>query len=220
MHKITPILLIATIIILITSTALHAQGSSPSASESIRNAVKEKVMEKIQNVVSRKVGIVGTIINITNGSINVQANGQDYTINTTADTQYQRTPGKRTIQRDELELNQSVIILGHQQLDSSSIAASIIQIIPAPTLPQRQTIIATVDEITKNTLTLTASNQQSWTISTSKLTSYVEKTTANKIATIKSTVLKPQDKVIVGGTPDDQDLTTLKSAFIIRITPP
>src|SRR3989344_2129023 len=214
MTKHTITLLLVFITLLTLPFTVSAQDNN---TDQIREAVKEKVKERIQNVTTRKVGLVGTLEKITTDTLLISNQQNKLTITTDENTQYLRFPGKRQLNRDELELNQYAIILGLQESDQPDVAAKILQLIEQPEIPQRQTLYGIVSEVASNSLVVTTQTTQPWEITLSRNTKYSEKTNTNQNRSLKLSNIKVDDLVIIGGTPVADTTFTLKGLIVHRL---
>lgn len=211
---------LAALIAINAPLSLHAQEATDSAADQIRDAIKEKVKERIQNVTTRRVGLVGIIEKITENTILLSNAQNKLTITTDDTTQYLKFPGQRTLKRSELELNQYAIVLGLQPSDSDEVSAKMIQLIKEPEIPKRITVYGTISQINNTSITVTTPQDQTWQINLSRSTDYSERTSNNKTKTIKFSSLDKGDLVVAGGTPDENQNFTLKGLIVLRLPQP
>ncbi len=168
-------------------------GSEDNDIEKIRQVVKDKVMEKIDQIVNKpnqKIGWLGTIISIDSNNIeleNLQKISQKIIVEDEATIINTK---KQTVDLEDLKVDQIIIAMGYLDIEGNLLAKRIlITNISLDTL--KNTIIsATVTDIsqTTNIITLVTKDRKVFQIKSDKNTAKIEKN--QKIMA----VIKPEKK--------------------------
>lgn len=210
--------IIALLAILATVPNVYGQNTASDSAtvNQIRQAVKEKVNQKLEQVGRRPIGLVGIIEEITNNNVVVSVDSQKLNIATSAQTEYQKIPGRRTIERSDLAITDYVLIKGIHDTAQNSYEAETIQVIPEPQKPNRQLVTGIVTKATTSSFTLT-DTEQTWIITMDKSTDIQQKSQTEELKTLKTTDIKNDDYITVVGTPDAKKTQTLKSLIILKL---
>ncbi len=162
------ILTIAAITALILGFPIHAsppaatsssEASPSSAIDQIREAVREQVESRLDQITDRPVGIIGQVTNITNQIITILVDEQDFAITTTDATTYLRIPGRSQITREDIALEDFILIKGTQTGTQTTVNANEIQVIPQPNLPDRQALTGTITSRTSQEIQIQIDDQ-------------------------------------------------------------
>ena len=215
MTKFLSLLISVFIVCLLSAKLITAQQATDSAVKSIRNAVETKLQDQTTN--SKKLGLVGQILERTGSSLKVTVDGKDWIIKTIDQTTYEKIPGKTKLKLADLAIQDFAIIKGLEQETKQSLEAQLIQIIPTPDFPDRALYQGTIKTIDKQGFTLTTTDKEP----------IIKLTTASKIinqsspsATLKSTTLATKQSVVVAGNVTNSKTGALNADIVIIQTPP
>lgn len=215
MFKKISITILSLTCLFITAKVIFAQTATDSGSvNEIRQAVKEKVNQKLEQVARRPVGVVGTIQDLTNNIMAISITDQKINFSTDSTTKYERVPGKRAIERSDLAIGDSVLVKGIHDTSQNTFEAQTVQVIPEPQVPERTYKLGTISQVNRTSVTLTDGDQQ-WTINFDQSTDIFNRADSSALKTIKSTELKAEQIIAVVGTPDAKKKQTLKSLVIL-----
>lgn len=180
-----------------TPSAQTGEDQQPSPAddeiEKIRQAVKEKVKQKIDQIINKpnqKIGWVGQITEIDENQISlICLNKQDRTVVLTEDTAIINTK-RQTVDTDQLKVDQIILVMGYINTESQ-LEAKRILITNKPLESLKNTIIlTTITDISQTTsvMTLVSNDRQVFQVKTDKNTKDLVKN--QKIIAI----LKPEDQ--------------------------
>jgi spore coat protein CotF len=146
--------------------------ASGNETDEVKQEVKEKVSQRLQNIVYRKVALVGTLSEVTDDSLVLSVNGSQRQAKSSEDTVYlDQRKGEREIKKEDLELGQSVIVMGWQKADEDLVEAKRVVEIEPQTKLERQVVVGEIQEVAKKgaslTLTETGTNQE-WEVTLTK----------------------------------------------------
>lgn len=207
------IILLASLILF--PTMVIAQESSPA--QQIRESVKEKVQEKIEGVTTKKLGLVGTLSAFTEDTLDLLLQGEEKLIvTTTEDTEYTDIDDGGEIERDEMELNSHVIVMGVSEAGSQEIVARVVQLIEEPEVPNRMTLMGEVTDVSAGSFNIVFGNQE-WLIDFSSATDFYVKTLAEELEDSGIADLEEGDLVVVGGGPVEDEEYWLETLLVLKI---
>jgi hypothetical protein len=190
MKKITQIIILL-FVFLSTSFSLRilAQESTPEADtdstpsaqtddddiEKIRQAVKDKVKEKIDQIINKpnqKTGWVGKITEITNNQISLNCLNQDTRLTLIDEDTAIINSKRQQVDTDQLKIDQIILAMGYIDIEGQLLAKRVL-ITNEPIENLKNTIIlATITDIsqTTSTMTLITNDRQIFQIKTDKST--------------------------------------------------
>jgi len=192
-----------------------ARESTPSGTiDQIREAVREKVAAKLDQIEDRPVGIIGQVTNLTEQSITILVDEQEYSVASTGATTYLKIPGRKEIKRNDIAIQDFLLIKGTLANTQTIVNANEIQVIPTPDLPERESITGTITKILNSEIQL-SSDETTYTLKVSSSTPIREITAPN--SPLKLTDLNTQDTITITGTLSSKLKTQFTSGYIFRI---
>lgn len=220
------ILLLITYYLLLVTTAF-AQSPYPSptatasptpkvqqpetATKSATDEVRERVRQKIENLVKKPRAVVGILSEVTDSTLQITNRaGKEDMVATTKDTQYVRTAGgKRTnIKFEDLVIGDFIVAMGYRNGNNILEARRVIAYDKSP-IAQRRAVYGIVKENTKGALTIEhPKTKEVWTITTDKKT-VITKKTDGKIQEVDIKDVQAGDRVTAAGILDPKKDKTL-----------
>lgn len=216
------LLALATSFPLSTAPMVHAQDES---TPSVRNLVREKVKEKLGDLIKKPQATIGSIAQITDHTIEVktQIDQKTQLIATGDETKlFQITKGKRKeIKFEDLALSQNILAMGLKNDKGVLDGKRLIVLTDEPPLKNdKQVAYGNVSILGKNTLTVkhpkTAEERSIKVIGSTKITGKIDD---GKIAKINFMDIKIGDRLVALGRADDKGLLTASSIHVITATP-
>ena len=220
MNKIKFLLLFLVLVIVIPGIVFAQEKNEETnegAVEQIREAVTDKVRERIEGVTSRKVGIVGTIDQIQEATLGLAANAEEFVVLTNEETSYSRVPGSSSLDREEIELSEYAIVMGSvSSEEKNTISANVIQLIEEPVAPARELIFGKLIEVNRNGLTLNTTDNLEWVISFTRSTDIFSKSGA-ELEELTYSDLEEGDLIIAAGIPDEEEDAEMDGLIVLKI---
>lgn len=198
--------------------AAFAQEEASSPAKSVRDALKEKIEEKLTQLASQPKAVIGKVTDIQDGSLLAESkNGikqlrldEELTI---VDT---REKNKKEIETKDLQIGDLIVAMGHVDTKDVLDTQRILVIKELPTSTKRATY-GEVTEVKKDSLVIKhPKTDDTWTIKTdskTKVTGRLEE----KIEEVEFGNIRMGDRLAIVGIPDKAANTLL--AKLIHIIP-
>lgn len=189
-----------------------AQEEATPATQTIR----EKVREKIENIVHKPRAVVGTLTEITDSTLQIQTrSGQLQMAATGEETTYVRTTrGRRTeVEFEDLVLGDFIIAMGFRNGNEVLETRRVITYDSSP-LTERRAVFGVVQGNENGTLTLQhPKTAEVWTVETSRDTKITRKG-EDGFEEIDVDEVQVGDRIIAAGVPDEKEENTLLAGRI------
>jgi len=218
----TPTLITIIFIISLITSPIYAatptpdQESTPSGTiDQIIEAVREKVAARLDQIEDRPVGIIGQVTNLTEQSITILVDDQEYSATSTGATTYLKIPGRKEIKREDIALQDYLLIKGTLASTQTMVNASEIQVIPTPDLPERESITGTITKILNSEIQLATEDETTYTLKVTSSTPIKE--ISDTQSPLKLTDLNTQDIITITGPLSAKLKTQFTSGYIFRI---
>lgn len=186
------------------SPSAKTQDESPQATKSATDEVRERVRQKIENLVKKPRAVVGTLSEVTDSTLQITNRvGKEDMVATTKDTQYVRVAAnKRTnIKFEDLVIGDFILAMGYKNGNNILEARRVIAYDKSP-ITQRRAVYGIVKENTRGTLTVEhPKTKEVWTITTDKKT-VITKKTDGKTAEVDIKDVQVGDRVTSAGILD------------------
>lgn len=227
MKKFTYYLLIITYSLLLSASGAFAQSPSPTAAaspkptpkaeqsqaatKSATDEVRERVRQKIENLVKKPRAVVGTLSEVTDSTLQITNKaGKEDMVKTTKDTLYVRAAGgkKSDVKFEDLVIGDFIVAMGYRNGNNILEARRVIAYDKSP-IAQRRAVYGIVKENTKGALVVEhPKTKEVWTITTDKKT-VITKKTDGKIQEVDIKDVQAGDRITAAGVPDPKKEKTL-----------
>lgn len=236
MKKITYYLIVITYSLFLSASGAFAQSPSPTAAaspkptpkaeqsqaatKSAADEVRERVRQKIENLVKKPRAVVGTLSEVTDSTLQVtnRAGRQDM-VATTKDTRYVRAAANKRsdVKFEDLVIGDFIVAMGYKNGNNILEARRVIAYGKSP-IAQRRAVYGIVRENTKGALTVEhPKTKEVWTITADKKT-VVTKKTDGKMQEVDIKDVQVGNRVTSAGILDPKKEKTL-AARRIHIIP-
>lgn len=225
MKKFTYYLIVITYSLLLSASGAFAQSPSPTATasptpkteqsqaatKSATDEVRERVRQKIENLVKKPRAVVGTLSEVTDSTLQVTNKaGKEDMVATTKDTRYVRAAGgKRSdVKFEDLVIGDFIVAMGFRNGNNILEARRVIAYDKSP-IAQRRAVYGIVKENTKGALVVEhPKTKEVWAITTDKKT-VITKKTDGKIQEVDIKDVQAGDRITAAGVPDPKKEKTL-----------
>lgn len=196
------------------STSSSQIATSSGAIDQIREAVREKVEDRLGQIEDRPVGIIGQVTKLTDQSITILADKDDYSITTTGATNYLKIPGRTVLTRPDIALQDYILVKGRMVNTQATISATEIQVIPTPDLPERELLTGKITQISKSEIKFTV-GQDNYSIPITATTPIRDISALD--TALKLTNLSVNDTLTVAGTLSSKVKNQFNPGYILRL---
>jgi len=210
--KLTPISIL-TAVLTTTTISVGAIFAQTATDSSVIKSIREAVENTVQNPSSKKLGMVGQILERTGTNLKISVDGKEWTVATTDQTSYEKIPGKTKLKIEDLAIQDYAIIKGNSSSTKQTIDAELIQTIPTPDFPDRDLYTGTIKTIDKQGFTLTTTDSEPIIKVTTSTKIYNE---SSPSSTLKLSNLSAKQTVMVAGDVTN-DKTGAMTADIVLI---
>ena len=207
-------------LILTQLTHLRADEASPSTTmkENLKEVVKKEVEKRLKTINKRPIGIAGKLIDITSQELTVVTFDQKkHRITTSALTEYQRFPGKRSIERDDLSINDYLLIKGTQLTDQPVVDATVVQVISEPELPEYKLLVGSLTLSGKKEASITTNDKQEWGGQYTSATDWLTRSDKGLVE-IKNSQVETSDTVAILGVVASQKPPTIEMKLVLKLS--
>lgn len=186
------------------------------ATKSATDEVREKVRQKIENLVKKPRAVVGTLSEVTDSTLQVTNKaGKEDMVATTKDTQYVRVAGsKRTnIKFEDLVIGDFIVAMGYRNGNNILEARRVIAYDKSP-LIQRRAVYGVVGENQKGVLTIKhPKTGASWKVKTTSKTKVTKKGDKG-FEDIKVADIQNSNRITAAGLPSEKEQNVLTASRI------
>ena len=188
--------------LLLVTSHVSAQDSTPSATSTESSSIREKVREAIQSLTHKPKAVLGNLEQITDQTLQIKDDGGKISqVATTGETTYSKinTEGKKTeIKFTDLVIGNYIAALGYKNGNDILESKRVLVYDEKPKLG-RQSMYGTVVETSKNTIKLKHIKlTETWSIEVDKDTIFTKRIN-NKLEEIEFSDLEIGDKIVVAG---------------------
>jgi hypothetical protein len=147
-------------------------GTSDEELEALKEEVKEKVSERLQNIVFQKVALVGTVAELTEEALVVETRRGKKAATVSEETVFvDQRDGDKEIDREDLEIGATVIAMGWKKADEEITDARRLVLVDEIERVDKRVVVGSVSEIgaDEDIITLVdLNNNQEWQVEFAK----------------------------------------------------
>lgn len=219
-YTLIPLFAFFSLIFTFTVEPSLAQQEATPATQSVKDTVREKVREQVQDLAHTPRALVGTLADISDSTLQVKTMGNE-TEQAAIDnnTKFVRVAkGKSTeIKFADLVLKDFIVVMGFKNGNNILAAGRVITYDINP-ITARRAVYGVVDKNEKGTLTVRhPKTAETWTVATTSKTKVTKKGDSG-FENVKVADLKIGDRIVAAGLPDEKKTNTL-SAGRIHVIP-
>ncbi len=188
--------------------------SPANAQEDATNSVREKVRQAIENLSKKPRAVVGSLDNVSDSTLQIKnLQGKISLVATDDKTVYAKfVKGKKSdIKFEDLTIGDFTVALGYKNSNDTLDAARVLTFDKSP-FTEKKVLFVQVDSITKNSLSVSTTDGDSWTVDATKAKITAKSSGKLQDATLKD--ISEGDTIIAVGTVSDKKSDTLLATRI------
>ncbi|OGY09115.1 MAG: hypothetical protein A2700_02890 [Candidatus Blackburnbacteria bacterium RIFCSPHIGHO2_01_FULL_44_64] len=218
------VVVLAVILSLIAYRLSPPANAQEDATPSVRDLVREKVKEKLDTLTKKPTGVVGTLQQITDKTLEIKTiSNKIQLVSTDEETKFlQVIKGKsKEIKFEELSLDQYIVAMGYKNGKDVIEVKRIVIYDQSPIGIVRNSFFGKVTKAEKNSLTFETLNKESQTVkTTSKTTTTAKDKKSGEQITLQFSDIKADDRIIaIGKTNENGSFETTRIHVLSEKTP-
>lgn len=192
--------------------ALAQDDTSPSAIQQVREAVRQKVQERLTNLSQKPQALVGTLVTITDTTLDIKTKAEDLKMaSTNQDTVYLRVArrGNADISFSDLAIGDFTVAMGYFDKNGVLQTSRVVTYEKNPLPSSKRALFGVVEETSSRTIkTVHPKTKEPWEIQVNSKTEVTKQ--GSESETLKVADIETGNTIIVTGIFEEGIMTATK----------